>query len=228
MINITDTHNYRLRTTLPHRQGGAALIAVTIIMITVLTIVGITASKSSTIQTKIATNFVEKQKALLAADSAVYYAWDQVNSTFSLDNFVQNCSKNGTFDLRNSADTSCPGSNTEGQDTVQPKTLSTWSALQSSGDWSWGDSTMHKSMPDPIATQADFLPNSEQSNPMKLVAPPQYATGIHEPVLRKGTENYHCIPLSVMGAGKGALGNAQALVEINAIPKSSCFRRMVH
>lgn len=244
----TTTKRPPLITSNARKQEGAALLGVTILMISVLTVVGISTSKSSTIEAKIATNFVEKQKAMLAADSAIYFAWNKANTEFDIDSFVQNCDTAGTYDLRASNVEACSANNPDetqnggsldnstgdeagSTDTTTnnrpAKTRAEWTGIKSSADWDWNNASLHSNMTHKLASTASFLTTAEQTNPMKLVTAPQYAMGIHDPVLRKGTENYHCIPISVIGAGKGSTDTAKVLVEVKAIPKSGCFRRMI-
>lgn len=224
-MNI-EPHTYKPVSNIAHKQQGAAIIGVTLLMVSVLTVVGISTSKSSTIEAKIATNFVERQKAIIAADSAIYYAWNQSNSDFDIDSFVENCNIAGSYDLRTSGTiTDCTTANEQTDTPAAAKTLTDWQGITSTADWDW---TANMELPNALSMESSVLGSSEQTNPMKLATAPQYAVGIHDPVLRKGTENYHCIPISVIGAGKGALNNAQALIEVKAIPKSGCFRNMIH
>jgi hypothetical protein len=80
--------------------------------------------------------------------------------------------------------------------------------------WPWEESTKRFEMPEKIGGS---------SNPMKLKEKSQYITGIHNPVLRKGTAGYKCIPVSIIGASKGGTDTTRTLIELKAIPKSGCF-----
>lgn len=205
-----------------HRQRGTAQLLFVVTMLSILTLMGITASKSSLIETHMANNIVETKKAIIAANSAVTYAWNESRANFNPIEFVENCEAAGAFDLRASAATSC----TQGQQGAA-KTRTVWNDIESSLNWSWSSTSQHQSMPNLLAAHVNFLTSHQQNNPMQLLATPQYATGIHELVLLKGSENYHCMPISIIGAGKGSTQSSQALVEIRAIPKSGCFRRTI-
>jgi Tfp pilus assembly protein PilX len=207
-----------------YKQQGAAQLAFVLVMLMILSIVGIAASKSSIIETHMANNIVETKKALIAANSAANYAWNQSRTTFDAEAFVENCEQAGVFDLRASAATSCTVGK---QGTATAKTRAVWKTLKTPTDWLWNGHSQHQTMPDSLAVDVAFLNTSEQNNPMKLSSAPQYATGMYDPVLIKGSENYYCMPISIIGAGKGGIKSAQALVEIKAVPKSGCFRKTI-
>lgn len=216
---MTIHHSKRL--ILKQQQGATQLLFV-IIMLSILSMMGITASKSSIIETHMANNIVETKKAISAANSAATYAWNVTRTHFDAIEFVENCEQSGMFDLRTNASTSCLQGN-QGE----AKTRTVWKTIESTSDWSWNSTSQHQLMPDTLAIDVDFLATTKQNNPMNLLSAPQYAMGVHDTVLLKGAENYHCMPISIIGAGKGSTQGAQALIEIKAIPKSGCFHKMI-
>jgi len=208
----------------PTHQEGVAVMGLVIVLLVVLTMVGINSSKTSTLELKMSNNNTEHQKAKLAAESAVYHAWDKVNDDLNYKKYVTNCAESGTFDLRSNAEqTTC----TQDSTTLSSKDNDTWVSITSSKDWDWDNEIMNEALPDSLKVDSVvFLSSAEMSNPMKISQAPQYATGIHEPILLKGTENYYCIPVSIIGAGMGTSENSSVLIEVKSIPRSGCFRKM--
>lgn len=190
------------------KEKGAAVIAVVLILLMVLTIVGLTSAKKASIETKMTTNTVDRQKALIAAGMAAKHAWLQLNTTgFDVQTYVANCHENGVYDLRDNAVSLCQAG--------LAKTKSVWTSMQSEPS-SWDD-----------AQKRQQVTGTNIETTMNLNIVPQYALGIRDAIERKGTEGSYCIPMSIMGEGTGATENAKALVEVNVIPRSACFRSMV-
>lgn len=208
----------------PVHQDGVAVMGLVIVLLVVLTLVGINSSKTSTLEMKMSNNNTEHQKAKLAAESAIYHAWKNVNNDLDFKKYVTNCEESGVFDLRaNAEQTTC----TQDSKTFNSKDNDTWVAITSSKDWDWGNLILNQTLPNSLGVESvAFLSSAEMSNPMNISKAPQYATGIHEPILLKGTENYYCIPVSIVGAGMGASENSSVLVEVKSIPRSGCFRKM--
>lgn len=208
----------------PSNQDGVAVMGFVVVLLVVLTMVGISSSKTSTLELKMSTNSTEHQKAKLAAESAIYHAWKKVNDDLDFKKYVSNCAESGVFDLRSNAEaTTC----TKNNKTKNSKNSGTWVNITSSKDWKWKNSDTNESLPNSLTvTSAPFLSSSEMVNPMKISQAPQFATGIHEPILLKGTENYYCIPVSIIAAGAGSSDNSTVLIEVKSIPRSGCFRKM--
>lgn len=208
----------------PIHQDGVAVMGVVVVLLVVLTIVGIHSSKTATLELKMSTNATEHQKAKLAAESAIHHAWKKVNEELDFKKYVSNCAETGVFDLRSNAQkTTC----TQNNKTKNSKNSDTWVNITNSKDWKWKNSDTNESLPNSLTvTSVPFLSNEEMENPMKISKAPQFATGIHEPVLLKGTENYYCIPVSIIAAGTGSSENSDVLIEVKSIPRSGCFRKM--
>lgn len=207
------------------KQQGAAQLMFVMVMLGILSIMGITISKLSLVETQMANNVVETKKAAIVANSAAHYAWNENRTNFDAAAFVENCQQAGAFDLRASAVSSCSAIQRSSASTAKTRTV--WNAIKSPADWLWDSTSQHQTMPDTLAVDATFLTAAEKNNPMRLSSAPQYAAGIHDPVLLKGAENFHCMPISIIGAGRGSIQSAHALVEIKAIPKSSCFSKTI-
>ncbi|CAA6801913.1 MAG: Unknown protein [uncultured Thiotrichaceae bacterium] len=214
----------RNKHTYPNNQDGVAVMGLVVVLLVVLTIVGINSSKTSTLELKMSTNSTEHQKAKLAAESAIYHAWKKVNDQLDFKKYVSNCAESGVFDLRTNAEaTTC----TQDNKTKSSKNSGTWANITSSKDWEWENSDTNESLPNSLTVSSvPFLSSNEMENPMKIAKAPQFATGIHEPILLKGTENYYCIPVSIIAAGTGSSENSSVLIEVKSIPRSGCFRKM--
>ncbi len=239
-------NTYNVRGSSPKKQEGAAVIAVVMVLLTVLTVIGITSAKTASIETKMTTNTIDRQKAFIAAGTAVQYAWSEIDSDFNVTSYVANCDQEGIYDLRAGASASCTTDEIKSQsvsDTPsEPVTInehrnsSLWNGMKGPRDWKWQDKTVENQVEKKVGlvlpstkltSTLAFLTTAQKVDPMELASAPQYATGIRSAIERKGTEGFYCIPVSVMGAGKGSTDQAQVLVEINAIPKSGCFRKKV-
>ncbi|HHL19374.1 MAG TPA: hypothetical protein ENJ33_06530 [Thiothrix sp.] len=191
-------------------QQGAVVIAVVLVLLVVLTMIGLTSAKKGTIETKMTTNALDRQKAFIAAGSAVKFAWANLNTTgFEVTAFVSNCNESGIYDLRDNADSSCQGNGLA-------KTKSVWNTMKASGTSAWNDAEKRKN-----------ITNTAIQTTMGLTVAPQYVMGIRSAIERKGTEGSYCVPVSIMGAGTGGTEHAKALVEVNAIPRAGCFKSLV-
>lgn len=236
-------NNYNVRGSSPKKQEGAAVIAVVMVLLTVLTIIGITSAKTASIETKMTTNTIDRQKAFIAAGTAVQHAWNEIDSDFDVTSYVANCDQEGIYDLRAGASATCTTETPTASDrSSEPVTINEhrnsalWNGMKGPRDWKWQDKTVENQVEKKaglvlpstkLTSTLSFLTTAQKDDPMKLASAPQYATGIRSAIERKGTEGFYCIPVSVMGAGKGSTDQAQVLVEINAIPKSGCFRKKV-
>ncbi len=200
-----------LKSSTKSSQSGATLI-VGLIMLTVLTMVALTTTQTVTFQEKMVFNTQERNKALQAAESASRYAWSvlETNTGATIEDFITNVSKSGLYDLRATGTVS------------GNKLFSDWNAIYNVSNWPWSDTNKRALMPNTISTNSvGFI--SDNANPMQLAAIPQYAIGMHAPIDRKGSENKKCIPFTIVGAGKGSTDSSQVIVELQAIPKFSCF-----
>jgi Tfp pilus assembly protein PilX len=211
MITINMRKDFPISSSPKSTQTGAVLI-VGLVMLTMLTMVALTTIQTVTHQEKMVFNTQDRNKALQAGESASRYAWSILGTTSatSIESFITNVSKSGLYDLRAS-------------DTVTGSKLAAdWNAIYRVNSWPWNDTNKRALMPNTIATSSlSFI--ADNANPMKLVAAPQYAIGMHAPIDRKGSENKKCIPFTVVGAGKGSTDTSQVVVELKVIPKFACF-----
>ena len=189
-----------------YQQGVTLIVSLVLMMLT--TIIGVTGMQSATMQEKMASNYQDHQSALQAADSAAHHAWELLNSSaadYGLDDFVS--SSGGLYDLRTAGN------------------VDEWVNIRSAADWPWADTSKRKVMSHTIGTATDlaYMDSSAEANPMALAAAPQFAIGMYDITLRTGSENYKCIPYGIIGASQGASDSSLVLVEIKVIPKSSCF-----
>lgn len=196
------------------KQRGGALLFMVLILLVTLTLLTITATNSSIVTTKLNSNSIDKNRSLLAADSATRYAWQELKIDDNLSKFVQNGGHSGYYDLRDAANASL-------------KNKDDWSVLQSPATWGWNDAKTHDSMPNKISFGTDLAFINNKNNPMQLSTMPQYAKGINEPILRHGSESSYCIPVSIIGAGQGGSTKTRSLVEIKVIPRKECFRSFI-
>ncbi len=210
-MKITNAFSYTTKFSSKSSQTGAVLI-IGLVLLAVLTMVALTAAQTTTFQEKMVFNTQERNKALQAAESASRYAWSilETTSASSIDDFITNVSQSGLYDLRSS--------NT----VTESKLVADWNAIYSVNSWPWSDSNKRALMPTTVATTTlSFITDS--TNPMELAAVPQYAIGMHAPVVRRGSENKQCIPFTIVGAGQGSTETSQVIIELQVIPKFSCF-----
>ena len=191
---------------LPLKQGGAAILGTVLVLLVIVSIIAITASKSTILETRMVFNMQDKQRSSLAADSAAMLAWNQVKASFKVEEYINNTS-DGLYVLTNAYPLD-PG----------VKTVNNWNANKSAATWPWDDATKLSVIPQQLGGT---------SNPMKLVDKPQYTIGMHQESFRKGTANYKCNPVSIIGASKGGTENTRTLIELRTIPKSSCYHDII-
>ena len=188
------------------KQRGVAILGTVLVLLVIVSLVGIAASKSTVLETKMVFNMQDKQRSSVAADSAAMLGWSRIKANFDPAAFINN-SADGYYVLTDAYPA-------EGG----AKTLDDWRAVESAASWSWSDSDKSVIIDEQIGGA---------SNPMKLVSKPQYAIGIHKEGFRKGTANYHCLPVSIMGASQGGTDKTRTLIELRTIPKSTCFHMVV-
>lgn len=203
-INNTSKNSLRLLTK-PASQNGMAVLGMVALLLVVVGLLSITASKSTILETKMVFNLQDKQRSSLAADSAALYAWEQAQANLDTKviEIIKNDNQPGYYVLGDKI--TIDGSSKSSID---------WDANENVTAWPWDDSNKRFELPQQIGGIA---------NPMKLQANPQYTLGMHNPVLRKGTAGYKCIPVSIIGASKGGTDTTRTLIELNAIPKSGCY-----
>ncbi len=206
-----------------HKQNGTAVLAMTMILLAVLTVIGITSSKTAVLETRMTTNAIEKNKSRIAAESALNIALQQLNNFDAMD-FLEICNRSGIYDLRSTANSTCPDPD-DADATVSANNLTSWNSISNAANWNWNSTSLRTTTDNMIsATDSPILVNdSERTNPMRLVSAPQFAIGIHDAVLRAGSENQYCFPVSIIAAAKGGVDQTQTLIEIKTIPSSGCF-----
>lgn len=209
------------------RQQGVAVLLMTLILLAVLTLIGITSSKTATIETRITTNAIEKHKSRIAAESALNYALAQVKG-FDINgtDFLDTCGRDGIFDLRTSVTPTCPANDpTDPTATVPAKNLAAWNTIIHAANWGWNSSSLHGTMLDKLSADNSpiLVDDASRLNPMRLIDNPQYAIGIHDPVLQPGSAGQYCFPVSIIAAAKGGVGQSQTLLMIKAIPQNGCY-----
>ena len=199
---MTYKNNSQLLTT-PSREKGMAVLSMVILLLVVVGMLSMTATKSTILETKMVFNVQDKQRSLMAADSSALFAWEQAKPDLddSLKDIVNNDTHAGYYVLGDKIVSS-------------DKKLAEWNAIKNVTAWPWDDTDKRFALPQQLGGA---------TNPMKLQANPQYAIGIHNPITRKGTAGYKCIPVSMIGASKGGTATTRTLIEMRAIPKSACF-----
>ena len=187
-------------------QRGAVLL-ISLIILLILTLIGVSSTKSTTMEEKIVSNLQESQKAFYAAESAAQYAWSEANG-YDLDEFIDNQAYPGYYDLR-IVDSSSKISG--------GKYISNWDAITNVVDWPWSDANKQQSMPNSVSS----------TNNMELAIKPQYIVGMRDPVLRAGSEYIKCMPFAIVGAGSGSNENSKALIQLEVIPPTLCYSTLV-
>ena len=185
----------------PSKQKGMALMSTVLMMMVVVSLVTLTASKTTILETKMVFNMQDKQRSLLAADSAALFGWEQIRTNVNIKNMINNSSHAGYYVLGDKI----PNTAKSGVD---------WSAFKNVVSWPWDNTDKRFEIPVQLGGTA---------NPMKLIAKPQYIAGMHNPILRKGTANQRCIPVSVIGASKGGTAQTRTLIELKTVPTSTCY-----
>lgn len=209
-MNIQSESKKKLTISSPVNQQGAVLV-ISLIMLFLTSIIGFQSMQTSTIHEKMTSNSIDRLKAVQAADAAVRFGVTQLNSTnaLTLTGFVDNMSDAGAYDLRQTGTMSL---------TTGTKGFTDWMSMRSVSAWPWGDSTK----------RSEITNHIDSGNSMELAIKPQFAIGMQESILRKGSENYYCIPLTIIGAGQGTSDTTRVLIEAKIIPKSGCFRATVN
>ncbi len=189
----------------PSRQNGMAVLGIVVLLLLVVGLLSMTATRSTILETKMVFNLQDKQRSLTAADSVAQFAWKEASADLDVKvkDIVNNDNHAGYYVLGDKISTDS-----------YSKINSDWSAINKIASWPWDESTKRFEMAEKIGGAM---------NPMKLKEKPQYVTGIHNPVPRKGTAGYQCIPVSIIGASKGGTDATRTLIELKAIPKSGCF-----
>ncbi len=177
-------------------------------MLSVIMLIGVTAMQSTLLEEKMASNLQDRQIALQAAESGARYAWSVLDTGFDAVDFINNAANDGYYDLRSASVVTTTGN----------KLMADWSDIASLNAWPWTDTAKRGVMPDKVASD----------DPMKLATAPQFIIGMHAPILRRGSENYWCIPFSLIGAGQGRAATSRAFIALQVIPKSGCYRALVN
>jgi len=189
----------------PSKQKGMALLGVVLMLLVVIGLISVTASRTTVLETKMIFNMQDKQRSLMAADSAAIFGWNQIKTGVEIPLVVNNDDQPGYYVLGDEVITTA-------------KSNDDWNLNKNVMSWPWEDGTKRFML-------SEQLGGTE--NPMKLNANPQYSIGLHNPVLRKGTSEYHCIPMTVIGASKGGSTQTRTLIELKTIPKNTCYHEKV-
>lgn len=217
----------------PVNQSGNATLAMSLVILAVVTVVGTTSSKTATNEVRMTSNSIEKQKSLIAADDAVTKAWNIVKSFDQMD-FLNPCNRPGVYDLRTPVRTTCPTLDVNGEhifDQNNTLVISSFSNNKNSWDldpthWKWDASihaNHHQSLSGMLSTiNVQMLTSAQKVNPMKLLREPQFTIGIHDPVYRAGSTQV-CFPVSIIGAANGGVEETETLIQIRGIPPNGCF-----
>ena len=186
---------------IPSKQKGMALMSIVLIMLTVVSLASLSASKTTILETKMVFNMQDKQRSLLAADSAALYGWEQIRTNVNIKNMINNSAHAGYYVLGDKV----PNTAKSGVD---------WNALENVVSWPWDNIAKRFEIPAQLGGA---------KNPMKLLSKPQYIAGMHNSILRKGSADQLCIPMSIIGASKGGVSQTRTLIELKAIPTSTCY-----
>ncbi|MEE9303736.1 MAG: hypothetical protein V3U84_08105, partial [Thiotrichaceae bacterium] len=144
--------------------------------------------------------------------------------SFTADSFLETCNRSGIYDLRSTASSTCPDPN-DSDATIPANNLSSWNSISSATHWNWSSTSLRSVTENKLsaANSPILASDAQRTNPMKLVSAPQYAIGIHDAILRAGSENQYCFPVSIIAAAKGGVDQTQTLIEIKTIPSNGCF-----
>jgi len=190
---------------MPSRQNGAVLLGTVLVLLVVVGVLSVTSARTTILETKMVFNMQDKQRSVLAADSAAQYAWVQIEDDIDIKDVINNDTHPGYYVLGDKI-------------TTTSKSGSDWDSNENVMSWPWTDATKRFEIPAQLGGT---------TNPMKLLSNPQYTIGMHNPVLRKGTSNYRCIPMSVIGASQGGTAQTRTLIELKTIPKSTCYHEKI-
>lgn len=194
---------YQKQSQSPSKQEGMVILGMVLVLMLVVGLVSMTASKTTILETKMVFNMQDKQRSLMAADSAALFGWRKIQQGVDAKKVIDNSTQAGYYVLGNNIPTK-----------ANAKTNIHWNALDDVASWPWTDSSKRFLFTEQLGGTG---------NPMKLVSKPQYIIGIHDPILRKGTTNQYCSPMSVIGASKGGISQTRTLIELKTIPSSSCY-----
>lgn len=189
----------------PSNQQGVALLGFVLVLIVIISLISITASKTAILETKMVSNMQDKQRSLLSADSATLFAWKQIKQNINIEDIVDNNNHPGLYVLGQKIATTS-------------KSADDWNEINDVSSWPWNDSQKRFSLPEQLGGS---------TNPMQLARSPQYTVGMHDSVLRKGMSDYRCIPVKIIGAGQGGSSQTRSLIEIKVLPKSTCYREKI-
>lgn len=193
----------QVRQSAQSKQQGMALLSIVILMLVVVGLLSMTASQSTILETKMVFNLQDKQRSLIAADSSALFGVNEAltNLNVKIAEIIKNNAHPGYYVLGDKI-------------ISNEKIASDWKEIRNVITWPWEDDTKRFVLPSQLGGTA---------NPMKLQANPQYVIGMHNPVVRKGTAGFNCVPVSIIGASKGGTANTRTLIEMKAIPKSGCY-----
>lgn len=204
-INHFKSKNISQSPSISTNQDGMALLSIVLMLLVVIGLVSMTASKTTILETKMLFNMQDKQRSLLAADSAALYAWKQIKGGVDIKQLINNDVHPGYYVLG---------------DKIQniTKSASDWDSIENVVSWPWDDDTKRFEIPEQLGGT---------TNPMKLISNPQYIVGMQNAVVRKGTSDYRCIPLSIIGASKGGTTQTRTLIELKTVPQSTCYHEKI-
>lgn len=190
---------------MPSKQNGVALLSIVLVMLVIVGLLSMTTSKTAILETKMVFNMQDKQRSSLAADSAALYGWEQLKLGVDITEVINNGTQPGYYVLGDNIPTLA-------------KSGVHWNANGNVVSWPWQDNNKRFEIPVQLGGS---------TNPMKLVSNPQYTVGMHDAVLRKGTSDYYCLPMSVIGASQGGTTQTRTLIELKTIPKSTCYHEEI-
>lgn len=194
-------------------QSGTVLI-VTLILVIVMTIIGVSVMGSTRLNERIVGNAQEKQRAFEAADSATRYAISMINGVGKniVMDLTLNASSPALYDLRSSG---------SGIDTsTGNKLIADWGSIRSA--WPWNDANKRAQLPSNLGVDASLTYIQDTNNPMNLSTTPQFVVGMRARVPRKGTEGQECVPFDIIGAAHGSNLDSESIIEMKTVLVSVC------
>lgn len=202
IINYSKRHR---SSTMPSKQSGFALLGIVLMLMIVVGLLSMTSARNTVLETKMVFNLQDKQRSYIAADSAAIYGWQDVKDNFDIIKVINNAPEAGFYVLGNKIPTTAKSSNE-------------WDANKNVVSWPWEDNAKRFKIPAQLGGT---------SNPMQLQVIPQYTIGMHNSMPRKGTSDYHCIPISIIGASQGGTTQTRTLIELKTVPKNTCFHEKI-
>jgi len=194
---------------LPKSQKGVALLIFVIILLVILSTIVVTASRSTLLEVRMTSNYIDSKVAFNSSNAGVKYALEALDISFDINDFIGSGQKAGYYDLRREN----PGATREQAEwdaLLAMKTIDAPGALI----------TTTKS----YNLGSEFPSYLETSDVVSPSIAPRYAIGIHDPTWRAGTEGINCIPVSILGVGHGGLKSSFSIVEVKTMPRAGCFR----